>query len=156
MKTKKNELNYLQSTLSHVDILVLQLLLVPGDRPEMHGRHRTHRCRSMSLQRARVMLVHQERLNRTHVRVLSINTRPAAPSPQGNGRATAASAADSIRTSAMGSPLRLVVALVVAAASVMSCVHAVGFAAPAMNAREVVAVLVARLPAGSSPRGAGH
>jgi hypothetical protein len=116
----------------------------------------------LALQRARVMLVQQERFNRTHVRVLSINTRPAAPSPQGSGRATAASAAGSTRTSAMGSPLRLVVALVlaaalvVAAASVMSCVHAVGFAAPAMNAREVVGVLVARLPAGSSPRGAGH
>lgn len=63
----------------------------------------------------------------------------------------------------MGSPrsslLRFVVALVlgaVFAAASVSCVDAaVGFA-PAMNAREVVTMLVARLPAGSSPRGAGH
>ena len=66
--------------------------------------------------------------------------------------------------STMGSPprswpLRFVAALALAAvfaAASVSCVDAVGHFAPAMNAREVVAMLVARLPAGSSPRGAGH
>ncbi|TKW34134.1 hypothetical protein SEVIR_2G284050v4 [Setaria viridis] len=66
-------------------------------------------------------------------------------------------------------PLRFVVALVlatvvVAAAASMSCVVGAApcgdgacLAPPAMKAREAaVAMLFARLPAGSSPRGAGH
>ena len=54
-------------------------------------------------------------------------------------------------------PLRLVLAMVVVAAHAARVAPCPGAClAPAVKARDAVAMLVARLPAGSSSRGPGH